>query len=448
MSNWQDDPFANGRGYRPSDAEPEDVTAPDAWTHPRSEQPGPALDRQALYGPAGDVVKTIEPETESDPAAVLLQLLTAAGNAIGRGPHYRVEGDRHFTNLFCLLIGWTALARKGTSWERVRQVMRPADSDWDRHHVVSGLSTGEGLIWRVRDSRSETKADPKSGDLKTMVVDEGVADKRLLVVEAEFVRVLAAAKRDSNTLSPVLREAWDGRSLGILTKASAATATEPHIGVIAHITCEELRRVLDDTAICNGFVNRFLLACVRRSRSLPFGGNLDGQCVIDLGGQLQRCIERARNLDRLKLDNDACRQWAVMYDELGAEKPGLYGAATARSAAQTIRLATLYAALDGVDTITGDHLGAALALWRYCSDSARYVLGDFFGDPVADDILRSLRASPDGMTRTEVRELFARNKPSGQIGAALGVLLRYGLVRCQTKGSNGGGRPATVWFAA
>ena len=45
-------------------------------------------------------------------------------------------------------------------------------------------------------------------------------DKRLLVVEPEFANVLKQTERQGNTLSVVLRQAWDGKSLGTMTKNS------------------------------------------------------------------------------------------------------------------------------------------------------------------------------------------------------------------------------------
>ena len=43
------------------------------------------------------------------------------------------------------------------------------------------------------------------------VVDAGVKDKRLLVQEGELSQALKVMKREGNTLSPVLRNAWDAR---------------------------------------------------------------------------------------------------------------------------------------------------------------------------------------------------------------------------------------------
>src|SRR5215469_1212858 len=90
------------------------------------------------------------------------------------------------------------------------------------------------------------------------VIDPGVADKRLLVIESEFARTMMVIRRDGNTLSPVIRDAWDRGALAILTKNSPAQATGAHISIIGHITTDELRRNLDSTALTNGFANRFL----------------------------------------------------------------------------------------------------------------------------------------------------------------------------------------------
>src|SRR3712207_3905697 len=42
------------------------------------------LDRAAYYGLAGEITDMIEPHTESDPIAILGQLLVGFGNLIGR----------------------------------------------------------------------------------------------------------------------------------------------------------------------------------------------------------------------------------------------------------------------------------------------------------------------------------------------------------------------------
>ncbi|MFN0317199.1 MAG: hypothetical protein ACKVQA_19435, partial [Burkholderiales bacterium] len=63
------------------------------------------MDQAALHGIAGEFVRMVEPNTEADPAAILMQFLGAFGALVGRGPHYQVERDQHHANLYVLLVG-------------------------------------------------------------------------------------------------------------------------------------------------------------------------------------------------------------------------------------------------------------------------------------------------------------------------------------------------------
>ena len=123
-------------------AEPLPMTPP-----PVTSWPAP-LAAAAFHGPAGEFVRRLEPHTEADPAAILLQTLVAVGNVFGRTAHFMAEADQHFCNLNCVLVGNTSKGRKGTSWGRTFQLLAKIDPYWPR--PVSGLSSGEGLIYHVR----------------------------------------------------------------------------------------------------------------------------------------------------------------------------------------------------------------------------------------------------------------------------------------------------------
>jgi hypothetical protein len=409
----------------------------------------PALDPAALCGLPGDVVRAIDPHTEADPVAILIQYLGAAGNAIGRGPHYKIEGDRHGPNLYAVLVGETAKARKGTAWGRVGQIMEAADKTWTAERVHTGLSSGEGVIWAVRDPIMGIERIGKgaSAERVTVETDPGIADKRLMIVESEFAGALTVARRDGSILSRVLRDAWDRGDLATLTKSSPARATGAHVSLLGHITADELRAELDRVSIANGFANRMLWLCVRRARVLPFGGALDDETIADLGRRTAAAIDTARQRDRVPMTADAREAWRRVYPELSKGQPGLLGALSARAEAQTVRLALAYALLDGRDAIGIDHLHAALALWEYADASISYIWGDALGDPVADEIKRALRqAGNAGRTRTELRDLFGRNRRAEDIGRALVVLAAAGKVRRETR-TDTGGRPAEIWVA-
>jgi hypothetical protein len=409
--------------------------------------PWPVLDKRALYGLAGEVVDAITPHSESDPAALLIQLLASFGNAVGRGPYYQVEGDRHATNIYAVIVGDTAKARKGTSKGRIEQIMRIADPDWVRTRVDSGLSSGEGLIWAVRDPITKFEKQGKGADAirVEVIADPGVADKRLYVVEPEFAGVLAVAKRQGNTLSKYIRQAWDSGTLASIVKNSPARTTDALISIIGHVTADEFRRELDQTSVANGFANRFLITCARRSATLlPFGGSLCRTTCIDLGTKVGAAIEAARQIEELRLDNAARGMWEALYPALSEAQPGLLGALLARAEAHTVRLSILFALLDCSAEITVPHLTAATAFWEYAEASARYVFGDMLGDPVADEILLALRrAGTAGMTRTRIRDLFSRNQNGAGIARALAMLEQQKKAKRTTLQT--GGHPAETW---
>ncbi len=406
---------------------------------------------EAFHGLAGRIVRAIEPHTEADPMALLVQLLLAFGNAIGRGPHFMAEADRHGLNLFACLVGATAKGRKGTSWGHVRRIFEATDPKWVKEGIASGLSSGEGLIWAVRNpiERNEpVKEKGRTTGYETVLVDEGVEDKRLLVFEGEFASVLRILGREGNTLSAIIRNAWDTGELRSLTKNSPAVASGAHISIIGHVTKQELLRYLQNTEAGNGFANRFLWVCTRRSKCLPEGGNIGEVDFAPLVMRLTEALEFGRRIGELKRDNEARTVWHAVYPELSDGKPGLLGAVLARAEAQVMRLACIYALLDLSPIVRSEHLLAALALWEYVECSARFIFGDALGDPVADEILRALKKTPEGLTRTDISNLFSRNRSSESITHALTDLLSTGLVECTTKPPRGKGkRPTEFWKA-
>jgi hypothetical protein len=291
---------------------------------------------------------------------------------------------------------------------------------------MSGLASGEGLI--------------------TAVGKEDAPDKRLLVIETEFARVLQVCEREGNTLSAVVREAWDTGTLRTMTKKEPLHATDAHISIIGHITRDELRRLLTDTAAGNGFANRFLWTCARRSKQLPDGGTLNAADLDPIVERVRAAAEFAKLTGEFRRDDAARAIWLGVYGSLSEGQPGLFGAVTSRSEAQVMRLACVYAVLDCSQGIRAEHLLAALAIWQYCAASARFIFGAALGDAVADEIIQALRQRTEGMTRTEIREHFSRNKRSAEIERALTLLQEYGRARMQPE-SDGRGRPAERWYA-
>jgi hypothetical protein len=396
--------------------------------------PGPAgwpaaPAKDAFHGLPGAIVEKIAPNTEADPVAILTQLLVCCGALIGRGAYFQVEATLHHPNQFLLLIGETSRARKGSALDHVTRVLGEVDPAFAAR-LATGLSSGEGVVWKVRDGDGQ---------------DAGAVDKRLLVIETEFASVMKSASRETSTLSSTLRNVWDGRPLALMTRTAPATATGAHISIIGHITHSELRRHATTTEIANGFLNRFVLAAVRRVRLLPEGGNPDPLKGSGLAGYLATVLGHARTAGQLKLEAAARELWWHAYPQLTQPADGLAGDLTARAEAHTIRLALLYALLDGQRQIKTEHLTAALALWDYAARSAAWALAQATGDPLAEQIHAALLRSPDGLTRTQISQLLHRSLPVHQLQQALDTLAAAG--RAHPTKITTAGRPAELWHA-
>jgi hypothetical protein len=389
----------------------------------------------AYHGLSGEIVRAVEPQTEADPVAILAQLLTFFGSAAGRNSYRPVEARRHYPNLYCVLVGRSSKARKGTSLSWIESLFAGADPAWMDDCIQGGLSSGEGVINAVRDEVLQHE------DGEEVVVQAGARDKRLLIIEEEFASVLAQTRREGNILSSVLRQAWDGGRLRTMTKHNPLRATDAHLSIVGHVTRDDLVRHLAETDAVNGFANRFLWLCARRSKVLPDGGE-----GIDLSGlqtDLSEVLAFARVPRRLSRGSEATRIWYDVYPALSAETPGILGAVTSRAEAQVLRLSVVYALLDGCDTIGASHLRAALALWDYCLRSCAWIFGEGLGDEDADRLLAALRAAEGGLTLTQISAVFGRNKPAVELKRVLSKLVDFGLVLPGRPAV--GGRPAEPW---
>lgn len=287
--------------------------------------------------------------------------------------------------------------------------------------------------------------------LEEVVVDAGVADKRLLLFEPEFATVLRRMRGETNSTSSVLREAWESGSLSTLTKNSPMLATGAHVSMIAHSTREELVGTLTETDRANGFADRFMCALVRRAQCLPEPEPIAEAVLDPLITELRQVIAVARvEKHRMTRDADARALWAEVYPRLSEGEPGLLGALLARAEAHVLRLSVLYAVLDRSPVIKPVHLKAALAVWDYIEASTRQIFGRGpLGVPVADAILEALRTKTKReMTRTAISDLFHGNRTAAEIDAALMLLAARGAIVRPPNEAQAGQGPPEVWRLA
>jgi hypothetical protein len=316
--------------------------------------------------------------------------------------------------LWFVIVGISSKSRKGSSDNWICRFCHLVDPYWTRGQMRGTLSSGEGLVYAVRDPIYAPKKGKQASSSPEMeLADPGVADKRLMLIQSEFGVVLKIMARDGNSLSGTLREAWDGKTLAPMTKNSVIRATEPHLAIVGHTTERELQKHLSETEAANGFGNRYMWALVRRSKLLPHSSAPDPIELECLACKIRERVQAARTIGRIELNSAAKLAWEVIYADLSAGRPGLAGSLLARGEAHVLRMAAVYALLDGQCAIDVSHLTAALALWQFAEASTLQIFGDSTGDADADVILRGVR-NTDELTDTHRRSGEIQTHPRPQ----------------------------------
>ena len=227
---------------------------------------------------------------------------------------------------------------------------------------------------------------------------------------------------------------------------SATTRCAPphaHVGIIGHITKDELLRYLTATELANGFFNRFLLIAVERVQAAAVRRRARRARARRAPRRRSALALRFAGTDAaLTFDAAARERWIDIYAELSAGQPGLAGAATGtrRSARRPPR-----ADLRTPRPLRADPPASTSrprsAVWRYSADSARWVFGDSLGDPTADEIWAAAKERPAGITRTEVSRPVLPQQESREIDRALTVLEDAGRLRRETSATERGDPP-------
>jgi hypothetical protein len=423
------------------------------WREPRAtdlppQREWPVLGEAAYHGPVGNFVKMVEPYSEADPVAIMIQMLVMVGNVVGRKVYFKVACDVHHCNEFVNLVGETSVGRKGVSKNIAIAPLRYVDESWHRNCVKTGASSGEGIIYNLRDRVVKdiaTAADDMS-EQEEELVDRGCVDqqKRLMDIEPEMTQVMTVAQRSGNTLATILMHGWDGLTLANLTSGRSKhplTATDPHLSLIGHSTVAETRRTITATEIASGFANRIIFVLSRRSKLIARPKPLPESEFEKMSFRIRHNIDKVSG--ELDMTEEAWALWEDVYaTEIEAPRFGLVGAMLGRGAAHVRRLAMIYAVVDGASNVEIQHLEAALAWWRYSEESVKYIFGDRVGNPTADAILVALKAGP--LTQTEIMvDLFQKHRKASDVQSALQELLAAGLAR--PKEVKTAGRPAMKW---
>lgn len=357
----------------------------------------------AFYGPLGEYARRNEAGLEIDSLSLLLQLLGVTGVAIGPRAFAKGGQSRHSTNLFTLIVGTTSVG-KGCSGEVANRLGEAIDPGF-KTRTSYNVASAPALVELVTDGlyQTKTKRTKQGTREETQIVRPAIEDKRHLLFLPEMGSTLVAQNREGATLRDELKNAWDGRTIENNKYNYRERATNPHIGLIGHITPVDLKLGCSRADVGNGYLNRFLITEARRVRSLPF--YVPPPDCTDLIDKIRGALSRLGTINKsarsLDWGEDARDEWASFYEAFH-EKRHPFIADVAEQAGRlhslVLRVSLIYAVLDESPAMHLRHLRAAKAT---CFESLNRSRGLFCISPTCH--------SGRGVTQS-VRDAFAGRK--------------------------------------
>lgn len=358
-----------------------------------------------FYGVAGDFVRLISPQTEASHVGLLGNFLVMSACIFGRHAYCFADGRTHYPSEFLVLVGDTGRSKKGTSTAHARRVADSVEQNFAANHIKSGASTGEGIIKCLQDA-------------KPMGIDN------FLWMLAEFDILLTCARREGNTISAILRQAWDGDALQIPTKTNPLSVSDYSLSIIGHATPEGLLNGFASVDLVNGFSNRFIFIQVERSQFLPSGGKpVNAELIV---ARLRAAQQAAQHVGLVQRNQEAEEFWDPVYRRLEDQPKGLKGALCSRASSHVLRLSLTFALLDGAKEISVRHIQAALAFWEYSERSVADIFSSRLGDPDADKIINAMKTGPQNMT--DLHLVFHRNRTAEWLTAKVAAMEKAGLI--------------------
>ncbi|WP_406153548.1 YfjI family protein [Streptomyces anulatus] len=273
-----------------------------------------------------------------------------------------MEGGRPAV-VWTVLVGKSALGRKGTAKRTADRVLAPSIGGFMHSRTYAGVSSGPSLVNMLYTLEMDS---PRS---------EMGQDGRALIVEEEWSTVLKRSRR-CPTFSQQLRSAWDGAPISNTTKKGVQEVARPLLGVHAHITPGEWAKYVSATEALGGSFNRYLPVLVERSKMLPYNHKpkiTETKALSDAyhwACKEQRVItfsaDAGRRYDELR---------AIIEDRM-AEMPEHLSCYMERSAEQVARVAAVFTAAEKKTKISRKALEAAWAFVSYSMASVEKLVMD------------------------------------------------------------------------
>jgi hypothetical protein len=282
----------------------------------------------------------------------------------------------------------------------------------------------------------------------------GIVPRPAVFTEREFASVLKRAERRGNTLLTYIRDAWDNETLANNTKSAPVRIDDHHISIIGHITPAELKRLLSNDDVSNGFANRFLWIHSQRTNRRPgakgfFAADFQTQVAslqAAVKGLQGRVAAAGQQPISVPFDAQADQLWneqLYLQLDIDSDIDTVLTLMCSRQAQQVCRIALCFALADGRKAIQIQHLKAACAITSYCWGTVDYMLSrDWWGDAgnahdpagMSPKVLQALR-DQGPMTRTAIStQVFHKHRTAKEINALRDFLIQRNQIQVEKTG--------------
>lgn len=391
----------------------------------------PFIKEECFHGIAGLLANESAPLVGVSREAVLFQFLIFVGNMCAHNFYFNLGGSKLYLNDYLLIVGETSKAKKGTSLKTVKYFIEKINEEYFNTCIRTGVNSGEGLVNAVRD-RVITSEKNKKGEIIETVLDEGGKSKIALFIEPEFSRLMKSGKRDGNTATEILRQAWDGDYLEVVVKKDSCSSSDHHISMIGHITQSEFGFLNSNVDSTNGYLNRFLFCRIFNGEPVPLPISFD-TLSFSFMPRLHAAMSFIKNSEfgEIKFEEDAIPLWNEIYIEFYNSQDDSNAELYARTPTHMLKVAMTFAVLDCSYFISKEHLLAAKAIIDYSNDSIKFIFSSPSKVKIGKEqrVIDFISKKGGSVLRSEVmRELFNKKIKADDLDILKDTLISQNLI--------------------
>ena len=386
-----------------------------SFTRPNLEMPEIAW--RGLFKDYRDLVAETTEASDAFHYAAFLQVL---GCMLGRRLCVYHAGQQ-FPNFYTCVVGRSGLTRKDTASARGRIVLERLHVYHDDNvnppfKIVRGIRSYEGLL------------DELAGDGKIR-----------LILLGELLSLFAKAGQQSlSNIIPSLTELYDCPDLlNPPVHQEVKPAKAPFLSIMAGTTQDWLQKALTEKDIYGGFANRWLYFYGLPKNPMPNPPKIDQDELNHLVSRLNHIRDWAANVPQgeIHISDEASKLFETFYNTEFypcCQQPGLIPALIVRIQDFIWKIGLLYAVEAECETISGDHLEAAIAVGKYLEESVVQVFASFGESKGKKDEMRVLEHLRGKGGPVKYRDVHRNlNFSSAELEAVVKPLIQLGLIKNQ-----------------